>query len=651
MNILILNSWLKEYLTTNATPQQFADAMSLTSVSIEHMEKVEDDIVYDIEVTTNRPDLMSIHGIAREALAVLPEAGYEATFKPRTINYSMRVLPKSPFITIQNDPTLVNRIVAVVMDVTLGESPKIVKERLTKTGIRSINNVVDVTNYIMRELGHPVHAFDYDRIEGQKLVIRRSKKGEKIETLDGNTYELLGNDIIAEDGSGRIVDLLGIMGLSNSSITSTTKRVLLFIDNNNPQFLRKTSMSLGIRTEAAVLNEKGVNPELMLPTLLHGIELLKSSANGKIVSDIVDIYPNKPILKSVHVTFERINSIIGIEINKKTVLQILGNLGFTIKKKDDIGIEVIPPYSRINDIEIPEDIVEEVARVYGYHKIPNLLPPITSTKSYHLDSSEFYWEEKVKQAFKYWGFNETYTYSMVSEALFDGPVENAVTLRNPLTEDRAYMRDSLIPSLLEVVRENKRDITSIFEIANVYLKNGNNLPIEERHVACVIHKQKASFLEIKGIVEQLAHLMGLSYLTFKDGESIGDEIGVFYKGKKIGDIELLDKNTVNFELNFSCLLEYANLKKSYKIPPKYPPIIEDVRVRTDSKTTFDEIVKFIKKQSTVIKNVELLDVYDNKKTYRIYFQDATRNLTNEDIAPIREKLYKSLEKEFNATIG
>ncbi|TXH01531.1 MAG: hypothetical protein E6P95_01615, partial [Candidatus Moraniibacteriota bacterium] len=283
MNILIPNSWLSEYLQTNATPQQFADAMSLTSVSIERIEKVGSDFVYDIEVTTNRPDLMSIVGIAREASAVLPQQGYTAKFKPHTIDHTPTT-SKSDMLCISSDPTLINRIMAVVLEIDLHASPEYISDRLTKTGIRSINNAVDVTNYIMREIGHPSHVFDYDRLNNHTLNIRRSKKGEKITTLDGKEYTLPGNDIVADDGNGTIIDLLGIMGTANSVVVDTTKRIVLFLDNNNHNLLRKTSMNLGIRTEAAVLNEKGVNPDIMLPTLVTGIELLKKYAGAKVIS-------------------------------------------------------------------------------------------------------------------------------------------------------------------------------------------------------------------------------------------------------------------------------------------------------------------------------------------------------------------------------
>lgn len=649
MNILIPNNWLKDYLETNATPKEFADAMSLTSVSIEHMEKVGDDVVFDIEVTTNRPDLMSIEGIAREASAILPQAGFKAVFKPYKSLTSLKTVSKSPLLSIQTDPKLINRICAVVMEIRIAPSPAIISERLEKTGIRSINSVVDTTNYIMRELGHPSHVFDYDRLLDHTLIIRSSKKGEKITTLDGKVYILSGNDIVADNGHGEIVDLLGIMGTANSVVVPKTKRVVLFLDNNEPHLLRKTSMNLGIRTEAAVLNEKGLDPQLMMPTLLRGIELLEKNANGKVVSDIIDIYPNKPTSKPVTVSFEKINSVIGITIPEKTVTSILSDLGFEIRKDDGKSIEVLPPFFRLDDIKIPEDIIEEVARVYGYNKIPNSLPPFNKHTYYHQQDDEFYWVQKVKEAMLFWGFTETYTYSLVSEELYDGPIEKAIKLKNPLTEDRAYLRNSLTPSLLEVISVNKsQDSFKLFEIANVYLKK-NGLPDERLHMATVLKDKSTSFYEAKGIVEQILRLMGVTGYRFENKEDGLGGATIFLSGKNLGTIDMVEE--VTFELDITEMLKHAKLQKKYAPPSKFPTLIEDIRIEIAPHYPSQKVREEIKKTSPLIHDVSLLDIFENKKTFRITFLDRTRSLKSEDIKPLRENIYKILKTEFKAIIG
>ena len=292
MNIKIVDSWLREFLDTKASSSEIAKELSLTSVSVERTEKVENDLVYEIEVTTNRPDLMSVQGIAREAATVLKEQGIEAKYaepkefkiKPGDISFPIEII---------NDPELVNRVLAVVLEVKIGQSPDKISKRLEASGIRSLNNVIDVTNYIMREVGHPCHVFDFDLIATKKMIIRRSKKDEVVTTLDGKQYRLMGDDIVADDGNGQIIDLLGVMGTQNSVVQDNTKRIIFFLDNNNPQNIRKTSMSLGIRTEAAVINEKGIDPELAMEAFERGIKLYEEIAEGKVISKVLDIYPNR----------------------------------------------------------------------------------------------------------------------------------------------------------------------------------------------------------------------------------------------------------------------------------------------------------------------------------------------------------------------
>jgi len=647
MNILIPNSWLKDFLETDATPEQFAQAMSLTSVSIEKMEKIGDDVVYDIEVTSNRPDLMSIEGIAREASAVLPQQGYKSAFKAHKNINRYQTVSKSPHLTIVSDKALVNRILAVVLEVELAPSPALVSKRLEKTGIRSINNVVDVTNYIMREVGHPSHVFDYDRLLNHTLIIRKSKKGERIVTLDEKEYALPGNDIVADDGARNIVDLLGVMGTANSAVIDSTQRVVLFLDNNNPYLLRQTSMGLGIRTEAAILNEKGLDPELMMPTLLRGIELLKENANAKIISPIIDIYPNKHIKTTVRVTKEKIQKVIGVDIPDETIKKILTHLGFEVLIEKNIFIIGVPS-SRSNDVSIPEDIVEEIARVYGYNKIPNNLPVLSEQSYYHQETDEFYWVAKIKEAFRFWGYNEIYSYSMVSEELLDGPIENAVKLKNPLTEDHAYLRRTLIPSLLRISCENKHyDSQKLFEIANVYIKRKTGLPEEKLHIAGVIKGEGATFYEAKGVVEQLFRILGIQKYSFEKKNDGIDGAWIKMNDKLIGQLDVED--AIAFELDFTQLLLSASPEKNYIQPAKFPPIIEDVRIELASHYGFTKIEKAIKGVSELVHS--LLEVYENKKTFRITYLNRKANLKNDEITPIRQKVEDILTSKFKAKIG
>lgn len=669
MNIKILDSWLREFVSTKATPKQIAEKLSLSSVSVERIEKHGTDFVYDIEITTNRPDLMSLVGLARETAVVLSESGIHATFTPphvissasersQEISHSVR---NDNLITIKNDPKLVNRVLAVVMEVTVKDSPKEIKERLESTDIRSLNNLIDITNYVMRVIGHPTHVFDFDRLNTKSLLIRESKAGEEVTTLDKKTFKLQGGDIVAENDKKQIVDLLAVMGLENSVVTEQTKKILFFIDNCDPTRIRKTSMSLSLRSEAAVINEKGIDPEAAMDAMLYGIELFKDLADGKILSPIIDIYPNKVKQKNIIVSEEKIQSVIGVSISLKKAAEILSGLGLATKidpdhsRVDNSNISVTVPSFRANDLEISEDIIEEIARIYGYHNIPNSLPPITSDTIINPKDNPFYWEDLVKDTLKYWGFTEVYTYPMVAEELYEGDINDAVTIQNPLSDDMVYMRRTLVPSLLQVVNKNKNhtDI-KIFEVANVYHKRQSDLPHEFLKFAGIIKKPASHaanlFYEVKGVIEQLGNNLGITNLIFKPLARGGDGASIYKDNHYLGDIEILANDIINFELNFQDLLKYASHKKTYIPLSKYPASVEDMAILASADIPTGELMHFISKQSDLIREVTLLDKYEETRTFHIIYQSYQKNLTSEDLTPIREKILKSLKEKYNARL-
>lgn len=669
MKIKILDGWLKEYVETKARPQSIAEKLSLTSVSIERIEEYKGDSLYDIEVTTNRPDLMSVVGLAREAAAVLPQFDISAKFNPPKLS-EPKPLSTKPLITIQNDPKLVNRVCAAILEVRVKPTPQEIVDRLEASDIRSLNNLIDVTNYVMRTIGHPTHVFDFDRLNTKKLTIRESKKGEEIETLDGKKHVLPGGDIVAVDENGRIVDLLGVMGLENSIVTDQTKRILFFIDNNNPAKMRKTSMSLGIRSEAVQLNEKGLDPDLAMDALLYGIALYEKIADGKLLAPIIDIYLNKPKKKIVKVSEETLRREIGVEIPEKKILEILKSLNLSpvILASDEVArpesptmrdpgqarmtksIECAIPTYR-NDLGIEEDIIEEIARVYGYHNLPSNIPPLTIAETKPLGSDPFYWENRIKEALKYWGFTEVYSYSMVAESMYEGPLDDAVKLRNPLDEDHVYMRNTLVPSLLQVINENKnRKTVRIFEIANIYQKNGTNLPTETRLLAGVLKKPDASFYEVKGTIEQLFWDLGIRETSFKPTSRGGVGADVHIGREDIGSIEVFDDDLIDFELNLELITKHATLKKTYNPLAKYPPVIEDLALIVSEDEQTGNIIETIKSQNDLIVEVSLLDKYETTRTFHIVYMDRSKNLSAEEVAEIRNKIIEKLRDKYKAKL-
>ncbi len=650
MDIRILDSHIREFVTTDATPEDIAREVSLRSASVEKVEYLTEDIAYEFEITSNRVDMMGVRGLSKEIAASLTGANIHATYHEEKFK-TPETVTHTKHLKIVNDPTLVRRICAVELEVTQKETPEFMKKRLEEANIRPLNILIDITNYVMLEIGHPTHAFDFDQLNTHTMTIRPSKKGEKIMTLDDKEHTLHGGDIMIEDATGRIIDLAGVMGLANSAITDETTRVLFFVDNNDPTHIRKTSMGLGIRTDAAVINEKDVDPELAMTALLRGLELYEKYAQAKVVEEIIDIYPHPVKIKEVSVSFEKINTLIGIDVDGKKAVACLKLLGFDMETTDT-GLLVTPPSWRVDDITMDADVVEEIARMIGYHTLPNVLPPYTTAASYHQAKDLFYWERRVRDALKFWGLTEVYTYSMVSKELKEEGKEY-YQLSNPLDEQHVFMRQSLTPSLLEVTHLNKgrKDIT-IFELAKVYPYRKGTLPEERELLGILLHGKFGKFTHMKGVLEQLALDMGivLNWQTPTQRENIL-VVPVSIEKEVIGEIHVYPHELVTAEINFELLVgKYAHMKKRYTEASKFPGLEEDITVVIDDAVPTGNIVSDIKRQSDLIKEVSMTSRYNSSRTFHIVYQSDTRNLTTDDITPVREKILSHLKKAFEGEV-
>lgn len=641
MNILIPDSWLREFLVTKASPEQIKEYLSLCGPSVERIHTENGEVIYDIEVTSNRPDSMSILGIAREAAAILSRFGIKAklvndpyVIKSRKQKTEIRSVKK---LNIKTDPQLNPRWTSVVIDnVKVGPSPAWLRKRLEATGIRSLNTVVDITNYIMRAYGQPVHAFDYDAVLPRNgiptMILRASKKGERLTTLDGKTHTLPGDDIVIEDGSGRLIDLCGIMGAQNSSIKNTTKTIVLFMQTYDPVRIRKTSMSLAHRTEAAGLFEKGLDPELVYPSILIGIDLMSQVAAGSEASPIYDLYakPYKPY--TVGVTREKLTTYLGTSLPDKEIVHILSLLGFTTKLTKNSVSVLVPSFRK--DVTIDVDIIEEVARIYGYHNIkpkqPSTEPPVV------IADPTFSWEEEVKVRLRDWGFTETYTYSMISEELIDTfrlDKKKAYKISNPLSSEWVYMRPSLLPSMLSAIKQNLnfKSELKLFELSMIYEYQQENLPNEKPVLLVAWSGNK--YYEVKGIAEALLSLFGIPLPSLASYASL----------KLVEDVTIL-------EMDFVKMVKNAKPTKVYKPIPKYPPSYEDLALIIPPETPIGPLIETLKKVNPLVANVTLLDSYENIRTLHVTYLSPEKNLITEDIRPIREKLLKIAEQKFGAIL-
>ncbi len=622
MNIKITHQWLLDYLNTDANPYEIQKYLSISGPSIEKIEPFNDDCIYDIEIISNRIDTASVIGIAQEAIAILPRFNKKALLKLNPFKKyrfsNIKTESKENLKIIINQSNLCSRFTAIILDhVEVNSSPEFIKHRLQAAGIKVINNVVDISNYLMITFGQPVHIFDFDQIKGRKMIMREAKRGEKIVTLDQKEIILNDGDIVIEDGEERLVDLCGIMGGLNSSVTNKTKRILLFVQTYNKEKIRKTVMNTGLRTVAATYFEKGLDEERVEPTLVYGVELLEKYAKAKPISQVFDIYPNPYNPKKIETTFDFIKQKIGLEIDKKTIISILSDLNFKPKAMEDKVIVEIPFYRKY-DVSIPEDIVEEIARIYGYDNLPNRLsPPALLIQPVEYDQL-FNLSLKIKYFLKHLGLNEVINYSMISKEMIEEwglEVKNHLRIKNTISKEIEYLRTSLLPSLYKNIKDNqgKREKLKFFEIAKVYLPIKDDLPEEIYRLGIAVN---TDYFDLKGIIEALINEIHIDDLDF----------------------QIIEKNSI-----YLVEIDLNQFIKKYRILPKYIPINPYAVIKLDKtfnlspELTFEKILNK-SKQSPLFQKLEVIDLYQNRLTVRFYFSSNQRNITEEEAKKELEKI-------------
>lgn len=660
MDLILPDKHLRKYLDTKATHSEIAKYLSLCGPSIERTKKHEDgDFLYQVEVTTNRVDTASIYGIAREAATILPRFGITAKLKnldTKKILAKHTLKGKVSYLDVTVDKKLCPRFTAVLIEnVVIKDSSNEIKDLLEKVGLRPINNIVDISNYVMHLIGQPIHTFDYDKILGSKMLMRLSKKDEKVTTLDGKSYKLQGGDIVIEDGEGRLIDLCGIMGGDNSKVDEKTKNVLLFVQNYNKHLIRKTSMSLGIRSEAAVLFEKGLDSENVVNGLALGIELIEKYSKGKARKEILDIYPSPYKEKIVKTDLTTLTRIIGIEIPKQDITNYLTSLGFKVVWKKET-LEVSVPSFRSEDIDIPEDIAEEVARIYGYHNLPPILMGgDLPNKVSNLD--EFAFETKVKQTLKALGAIEVYNLSLVDKG--------DIKLKNPLGSDTAYLRNNLQDSLINNINYNTQEkgYIHLFEVSNIYIPRKSDLP-EERLMLSGITKQ-STYRKNKGLVQTLLNELNIDYKeiledgkNFKPNQRIAIYIADSKSSNKVligeyGNLEnsLFSDNSSCFYYSFEMkkLMSSKKIERKYQETNKFPPQVEDITLAVPERTYIGHIIDEIYKTSEFVKEVTLVGIYESKHTFNIKYQSEEKTLEDTEVEEVRNKIIKSLSSKFGIT--
>ena len=628
------------------------------------------DYLYDIEVTTNRVDMMSIRGIAREAATILKRAGYSAKLK----KFPLAEIKKHPKLNLPVPEIIyetdnVNRVLAVVLTkIKDCSSPKKIQDRLTGIEVNVHSALIDVTNYITHELGHPCHAFDYDKImaHGGKIIVKEAAKGQEFTTLDGVEHQTVGGEIVFEDIHGEIIDLPAVKGTANTGIGDETESVLLWIESLDAKKVRFASMSHAIRTVAAQLNEKNVDPHLALDVMKYGVELFSKLTGAMVASDLYDYFPNKKKPNKVRVEIEQIYRYLGLKVSINEIKTILQNLGCQVELSDDQEkIIVLPPTYR-SDISIPVDVIEEIARIYGYHNLPSNLMDTAIPLEKPTDNN-FDLENKIKHFLADIGWQEIYSYSLVSEteALESGyQLEAHLKLSNPLKEETTYLRRSLIPSLLAIFNSNHQEKElSLFELANIYHPKKDDLPTQAMKLSMLSNRD---YRDVKGDLMALfdkLYLFSATNYQLRLKEKLKSEIRsplkkqlaelIILKGKKqikLGELAILKTGITAIELDLLTLIKLAKRYPQYQSLSNQAKIIEQMTFTLDKNVAVGDLIEDLLAIDQRILDVELLDVYQRNFTFNFIFQDKKDNISSSDVLPLRQKIVALAEKNYRAKL-
>lgn len=635
--------------------------------------------IIDFEITPNRPDCLSIIGMARETAATLDikvkYPNIEIKNQVDDINNHLNG------ITVEAKD-LCNRYYAkVVKDIKIGQSPMWMQRRLMEAGVRPINNIVDITNYVMLEIGQPIHAFDLDKLSGKKIIVRRAQEDEKITTLDGIERTLDSSMLVIADDS-RPMAIAGVMGGEDSEVTKNTTSILIESANFNGRSVRLTSRKVSLRTEASAKYEKDLDPNLSDIACERVCQLIEEINAGTVVSGHIDIYDGKLEERALELSPEKANGLLGTDIEASEMVKMLNALELNARLEGDKITVTVPSFRR--DLEIEADLIEEVGRIYGIDKITSQPLVGTLTKAEKTFIRKI--EDKAKNILTGIGLNEITTYSFISPKQYDklNISENSmkrkyVEIRNPLGEDFSVMRTTLIGNLIEVMTRNYKygvEKAWAYEIGSTFTPRElpvKELPYENRVLSIGMYGN-SDFYAIKGVIDTLLEKLGINeheYIReindtiFHPGRTATITLGNHVLGI-IGEVhpDVLDnfgmkERVYVAELNFELIVLASNLGRKYTPLPKYPSVTRDIALVVDEDIMVKEIEKIIIDNSKkLVEAIELFDVYKGgqiekgKKSvaYSITYRSHEKTLTDEDVAKVHDKIVEKLQENLNASL-
>ena len=649
------------------------------------------DVVLEFELTANRADCFSVFGLVREIAAI---TGNKPHFPEIKVNEDDNTKLNDIFSVEIADPDLCSRFsTRMLKNVKIGPSPEWMQQRLEGAGIRSINNVVDVKNFVMIELGHPMHAYDYDKITGKKLIARRAIEGEELHTLDDTSRKAKGEMLVIAD-SEKAAGLAGIMGGFETEITDTTTTVVLESADFYGPCIRRTARACGLSSEASGRFERGVDSETTIKALDRAAQLLQEMGACTVCEGIVDVYPNPKQANYVTFTPEQINNHLGTNIAKDVMLNIITSVGFDVTKDENDEITVKVPSWR-NDVTCMADISEEIARLHGFDKIKSTLPNGVSMQGTQSAKQTFI--DKVKASLSSQGLYETISFALTNEETFnklnipqDSPLRKAVPIMNPLSDEYPLVRTTLLSSIFDNLARNlarKNDDVALFEVGSVFFPKAlpvTELPDEVVKIAGAITGRRnaqgwnqtndmVDFYDAKGIIEELLANLRVTRYTVEAGTHYAMHPGktaLFKKGRDViatvGEVHPavlsaygITKPVYIFELDATTVMKYMAKDLKYKALPKYPATSRDLAMLVDVDVNAADIEKAMTKAAGQnLTQITLFDVYTGKQVeegkkslaFSLTFQSNDKTLTDAEIDPAIEKIVAKLQKDFNANL-
>lgn len=671
-------NWIKDYVDFRILPGALAEKLTMAGLEVEEISSVGGDTVFEIEITPNRPDCLNMIGIAREIAAILNKE---------------LVVPKIPKIAkasgscdikIEDKKGCLRYIGTVVENIIIKQAPKEMLKKLSALGLRSINNIVDITNYCLLEMGQPLHAFDYDKIAGGKIIVRKAKKGEKIVTIDDVERELDPSILVIADAE-KPVAIAGIMGGKATEVTSATKNILLESAYFDPMLIRKASRKLGLSSDSSYRFERGVDYPTVALCSQRALSLILQEASGGIVkSSDIQVGAQKEEQKEVHISKETIDSYLGIESTVGECKNIFDKLGFK-SKIDKKNVFAITPPSFRADIVQEVDIIEEVARIMGYDNLPTAMPSVNVSSV--AERKDLKTRKRIKQILISQGFSETVTYTMINQKNLNdsklGDIEK-IKIINPLSLDQEMMRPSLLPSMLSRVQFNlnrgQRDL-SLFEAGKIYTKDGEKETLAVIMTGVFLRdwrnqkQKKVGFFDIKGALEKV--FLGIEV---KDKDLVYEVFGVPFfdyaessqillKGKKIGLIGKIDEDIIDAwdikgaevfyaEVDIESIYSYSFGKKQYSAIIEFPFVTRDISLAVKKENTFNDIMKIVfADKNEILNSFSFIEEYlGDKLPGKEYkgivcsckYQSEKATLKEEEVTEVHERICQSLIDKLGA---